>query len=151
MMPRRISLVCFLLCGLLLTSCSKDLRISGFPFHPDRLDDISPSHSRKDDVKAALGSPSHIPAFHPDRWYYIYREVETIAFLQPETTKQTILAFDFYANDRLKDVYLYTVEDNLPVETIERITPSQGRGLTFLEQLLASGARLPGAISGGAQ
>ena len=55
------------------------------------------------------------------------REVETIAFLDPETTKQVILAFDFDDKNRVKDVFLYTKEDNRPMKMVERITPSQGQ------------------------
>ena len=142
--------LCLCIGAILVTHCTSDIRVAGFPFHPDRLADITPRKSNKADVQEVLGSPSHIPAFNSERWYYVYREVETIAFLDPETTQQIILAFDFDDKNRVKDVFLYTKEDNKPMQMVERITPSQGQGLTFFDQLLESGARLPGTIPGGA-
>lgn len=144
----RLLSICGFCCLLLLASCSHETRVTGFPFNAYRMSELAPEKSTKEDLRRVLGSPSHIPPFHPQRWYYVYREVEQVAFLDPETTKQTVLAFDFDSNDKIKDVFLYTKGDRANFNMVARITPSRGETLSFLDQLLSSGARLPGGIQG---
>lgn len=99
---------------------------------------ITVGQSSREDVKGALGSPSTTSDFPPETWYYISRERETLAFLDPELVKQQVLKIEFDANGKVSKFDRYGTDVARDVEYVERVTPTEGRSVGVVEQLLGN-------------
>lgn len=99
---------------------------------------IKVGESSREDVKGALGSPSTTSDFPPETWYYISRERETIAFLPPETLKQNVLQIEFDEGGKVSKMNRYGLDKAQDIEMVQRATPTEGRKVGFVEQLLGN-------------
>lgn len=99
---------------------------------------IKVGESTREDVKGALGSPSTTSDFPPETWYYISRERETLAFLSPELINQQVLQIEFDENGKVSKFTRVGKDAAREVEYVERTTPTEGRSVGVVEQLLGN-------------
>ena len=85
-----------------------------------------------------LGSPSSIATFGEEVWYYISSQTETIAFYEPEIIDQKVVAITFDSTGKVKTIRTYGLEDAQDIEPVARTTPTGGRAITVLEQLVGN-------------
>jgi outer membrane protein assembly factor BamE (lipoprotein component of BamABCDE complex) len=88
--------------------------------------------------------------FDENTGFYVSATRESLAYLRPVTRDRRIVAIRF--NDEtgmVTDVVEYTLEDGRMVDYVSRETPTRGRELSLLEQLLGNIGRLPGQQFGG--
>ena len=85
-----------------------------------------------------LGSPSSIATFGEEVWYYISSQTQTIAFYEPEVLDQKVVAIAFDDAGKVKNVRTYGLEDAQAIEPVARTTPTGGREVTILEQLIGN-------------
>lgn len=126
--------------------------VRGYVPNDDDLAKLEPGRQSRDEVQQILGSPSSMGVFDAEQsWYYIYRKTSTTAFFEPEVLEQRVLVVHFDRTGTLRDVRRYALEDGLIVDPVTRVTPSPGRELSFLEQLLGNVGRFnrPGGGGGG--
>jgi outer membrane protein assembly factor BamE (lipoprotein component of BamABCDE complex) len=100
----------------------------------------------KAEVEALLGSPSTTAsvALQGDSYYYISSRVEQTAFLDPKETDRQVFAVRFDANDQVVSFANYGIEDGQVVDINSRKTPTKGRELTIVQQLLGNIGRFKG-------
>ena len=99
---------------------------------------IKVGETTKAEVLKVYGSPSTVSAFPPETWYYISRYRETVAFLEPELKKQKVARIEFDAAGVVSKYELKSEKDAKDVEFVERTTPTEGRKLGMMEQLLGN-------------
>jgi outer membrane protein assembly factor BamE (lipoprotein component of BamABCDE complex) len=100
----------------------------------------------KVEVEALLGSPSTTAsvALQGDSYYYISSRVEQTAFLNPVETERQVFAVRFDANDQVVSFANYGIEDGQVVDFSTRKTPTKGKELTIVQQLLGNVGRFKG-------
>ncbi len=101
--------------------------------------------SRREDVKEALGSPSSLSTFNDNTWYYISRKTRQVAFYDPKTLRQTVLAVKFDNTGVYRAAKTYSYKDSRRINPNERKTPTTGREVTFLEQMFGNIGRFAGS------
>jgi len=101
----------------------------------------------KDSIIARYGEPSVRPPMDDDVWYYISTATNARAFYNADTTNRSIVAFKFDEEGKVMEIAQYSLEDGIPVNLVDRETPTRGKELTILEQLLGSVGQLP-AVTG---
>ncbi len=121
-----------------LTACGQSIDVRGNLPEPDVLSKISPGVHSRTDVASLLGSPSTISTFQDDKWYYIGQKTTQFAFFAPEVLERKIVQISFDPAGVVADSKIYTLEDGQDIDPVERITPTEGRELTFLQQLLGN-------------
>ncbi len=126
-----------------LWACASSEHVDGQLPNPDKLAMIELGVHTRDDVAEILGSPSTSPPFNEDSWYYIRRITRTIAFFDPVLLDQQVVAVDFDEEGIVEDIRFISEKDGFEVSIVDRITPTQGRELTFWDQLLSSYGRVP--------
>lgn len=136
---------------LLLASaaCAPRQDYRGSALDEDKLNLVQVGTSTEAQVNALLGSPSTISTF-PDwgvTYYYISSETETVAFLAPELIDQQVVAIAFDKDNRVKEIKRYGLKDGKQVAFIDRETPTRGKELTFIEQLLGNLGRFNSSTS----
>lgn len=142
---RRLARAGAILLVLSLTACvvSEDKR-GNLP-DPDKLAEIKPGTTTKEQVVKILGSPSSASTFDDDTWYYISRRVKQVAFFSPEVVDQQVYIVDFTDQGIVKDVGHKTLADAAPISPAPGATPSPGRELSFMEQLIGNIGRFGGS------
>jgi outer membrane protein assembly factor BamE (lipoprotein component of BamABCDE complex) len=128
-----------------LAGCAISVDQRGKLPDPDRIAEVQPGKTTKDEVVKILGSPSSSSTFDDNTWYYISRKTKQVAFFQPEVLDQQVFIVDFDDKGVVKDLGHKTLADGNPVTPAPGATPSPGRELSFLEQLLGNVGRFSGS------
>jgi outer membrane protein assembly factor BamE (lipoprotein component of BamABCDE complex) len=148
-MPFRLAAILSILLPtvLLAAACAPRQDYRGITIEQEKLDLIKVGQTSEGQVNALLGSPSTISTF-PDWgtvYYYISSETETVAFLAPELIDQQVLAIAFDKDSRVKDIKRYGLKDGKQIAFVDRETPTRGKEMTMLEQLLGNFGRFNSA------
>ncbi len=137
------SLVCVLALAAGLAACAPRVDFRGAKIDEDALKSIQAGVSNQNQIATLLGSPSTTSTFDQwgTTWYYISAETEAVAFLAPETIDQQVLSIAFDKEGKVKEVKRYGMKDGRQVDFVSRETPTKGREITVLEQLLGNFGR----------
>ena len=101
---------------------------------------LIPVGSSREQVLLTMGTPSTTATFDSEVFYYISQKRERpVAFMKPRLVEQTVLAIYFDEDGVVERKANYTLQDGKVFDTISRTTPTGGRDLTFLQQLLSGG------------
>ncbi len=138
------------LLGLVLAGCTVSEDQRGNLPDPDKLAEIHPGSTTKQQVVKILGSPSSASTFDDDVWYYISRKVKQVAFFSPDVLDQQVFIVDFDDKGVVKDVGHKTLADAQNITPAPGATPAPGRELSFMEQLLGNIGRFGGSSTPGA-
>ena len=131
-----------------LQACQARIANRGTSPDMEEITSIQPGSDTREDILRRFGSPSSTALFRNDTWYYIGQRMETYAFYKPEVTNRSVLVIKFDENGIVDDTDYLTLDDSREVELVERVTPTEGRDLTILEQLLGNFGRLPSDLTG---
>lgn len=121
-----------------LAACGQSIDVRGNLPEPEELSKISPGVHSRTDVASLLGSPSTISTFRDDKWYYIGQKSTQFAFFAPEVLERKIVEISFDPAGVVANSKVYTLEDGQEIDPVERITPTEGREITFFQQLLGN-------------
>ncbi|MBP2298013.1 outer membrane protein assembly factor BamE [Azospirillum picis] len=130
-----------LLAGLATAGCSPTVATRGNLTDPEMVAELQPGQSRRDDVAAVLGTPTSVGTFDPNVWYYIGQKTEKTAFFEPEVTERRVVVAHFDDNGILRQIKTLDKSNGQDIEMVERTTPTAGRELGFLEQMMGNVGR----------
>ncbi len=109
----------------------------------------------RESVLARYGEPSVRPALNDNTWYYISMTDNARAFLNADTTSRKITAVHFDVDGVVTEIKDVTLEDGQEIAINERVTPTRGKELTFLQQLMGDVGKIAptgeGPAGGGPQ
>lgn len=131
------------LSGLLLASCTPVVSQRGYLPDPAGEASIKVGFDTKSTIQQRLGDPSTQATFGGDSWYYISSTERQIAFFDPQIQNRAILAVHFDKDGKVTDLKHYALRDGHVVAFESRITPTRGRDITFLQQVLGSTPGVP--------
>lgn len=138
-----------------LGACQATIDVRGFVPDEENLARIKVGEQKKEDVRELLGTPSTIGIFGDETWLYISRRTETYAFFEPRVLEQKVVAIVFDEAGSVSNVQRLELADGKVVQHIARVTPSPGKELSFLEQLLGNVGKFNrsagGYVPGGSQ
>jgi outer membrane protein assembly factor BamE (lipoprotein component of BamABCDE complex) len=138
--------------ALLLTSaCMPISRNHGFVTSKEAPGDIESGVDTKTTVLSKYGNPSTVGVFEKNKWYYMSELREQLGYLRPRTKTRTITAVAFNPEGVVDDVSIYTIKDGHVVSMVGRKTPTRGRELSIIQQLLGGVGRLPQGTLGNSQ
>lgn len=121
-----------------IAGCAKSVEQRGNLPAQDKLAEIHPGSTTKDEVIKILGSPSSVSIFNDKSWYYISRRTGQVAFFDPDVLDQQVYIVNFDDQGVVKAVDHKGVEDARAIDPVPRATPAPGRELTFLEQVIGN-------------
>ena len=123
-----------------LSSCTTaEVFHNGYVVDQDALA-LVPVGSSREQVLLSLGTPSTTATFDGEVFYYVSQERRrSVAFMKPHIVDQQILAIYFDKDGVVSKRSNYTLQDGKVFDTISRTTPTGGRDLTFLQQVLSGG------------
>jgi outer membrane protein assembly factor BamE (lipoprotein component of BamABCDE complex) len=120
-------------------ACSQVQTYSGF--RPERNDVELPDPQVGVDTRATVqqrfGSPSTTAVFDQTAWYYVSSTQERVAFYTPHITDRRVMVVRF-DGDTVAAVEKYGMERGRIVAYNDEVTPTRGRELGILEQILGN-------------
>lgn len=132
-----------------VTGCSSIRSTHGFQVIEAKPADVVVGTDTKSTVQERLGSPSVVSTFEPNIWFYVSQSMARKAFFRPKVTAREVVAVSFDpTTEAVTSVETYDVADGKVVQFAERETPTRGRQLSVLEQLLGNVGRA-GSVFGG--
>ena len=99
-------------------------------------------------MAVTLGTPSTVGTFDENTWYYIGARTEKTAFFQPEVVERKVVVVRFDENGTVADIQELDQSAGQQVELVERTTPTAGRDMNFIEQMLGNIGRFSGGQGG---
>ena len=129
------------------TACSPKSTNRGHMPPPSKLEKLKVGKHSKSYVRNILGSPSTIGAFDKEVWYYIGRRVEQWAFLRETIIEQKVIAIYFDNQGKIEYIQRYSKQDGREIEMVGRKTPTSGRELSVIEQIIGNLGRFNKAAS----
>ncbi len=123
---------------LALMACETVVDVRGFVPDDESLSKIQVGLQGKRDVGDLLGTPSSVSAFGDETWLYISRKTRTVAFLEPKVMEQHVVAVVFDDKGVVSDIRKLELADGKVLRHVARVTPSPGKELSFIEQLLGN-------------
>ena len=124
-----------------LAACAPIAATHGFQALDVKPTDLKVGEDSKSTVLERLGSPSATSTFDPNLWFYVSQSVEQKAFYRPRVTNRDVVAVTFDEGEKVKAINTYTLADGRVVALNDRKTPTRGRELTIVEQLLGTVGR----------
>jgi outer membrane protein assembly factor BamE (lipoprotein component of BamABCDE complex) len=143
-MGRAAGLVLMAMLGGAAAGCAPVIENHGYAPDDALLAEISVGQDTRGSVQRKIGRPSSTGVFNDADWYYVSTTVEKYMYHAPKVIDRRIVALEFAQNDVLSAVDTYGVEDGRIIDLQTRTTPTYGRRLTILQQLLGN----LGTISG---
>ena len=120
---------CAVLLAVSLSACEGRVAARGNLPDADRLAEI-------------LGTPSTVATFGDEAWFYVSELTETVAFLAPAVRERKVVIVLFDQKGVVTGVETKGLDAAVAVSPVGRKTPTVGKELTVLEQLVGNFNRL---------
>ncbi len=120
----------------LLIACTPVISQRGYMEDKDVVAGIKPGTDTKTSIQTKLGYASTTATFGSDSWYYISSVEKQVAFFTPTVQSRQILAVYFDKDGKVMGLRHYSLRDGHVVSFESRETPTRGREMTFLQQML---------------
>ncbi|PWT93427.1 MAG: outer membrane protein assembly factor BamE [Proteobacteria bacterium] len=135
------------LLAVVLAGCTAYVDQRGNLPQPDRLAEIQPGQTTKDQVVKILGTPSSTSIFDDKTWYYISRKTKQVAFFDKDVLDQQVFVLNFDNRGVVSAVDHKELADARSITPAPGATPAPGRELTFIEQIMGNVGRFSGGGS----
>lgn len=123
----------------LVSACTPVTSFQGFQAIDAKPQDVQIGVDTRDSVRAKLGTPSVVSTFDPDVWYYISQVTENQSFYRQQLIRRDVVAISFNkGGETVAKVDDLTLKDGRVIAFDGHITPTRGRELTIIEQLIGS-------------
>lgn len=121
------------------TACAPVQNYNGYPIDTSATAPQAPQVGvdTHDTVRTRFGTPSTTSVLEQDAWYYVSEIQSQVAFYRPHITDRRVMVVRFNG-DTVSAVENYGIERGRIVAYDTHATPTRGRELGILEQLLGN-------------
>lgn len=134
--------------AVLLCGCATTIHTDGQIPDAEKLASIQPGVQSEEQVKKLIGSPSSESIFGPKTYYYISKRTSQFAFLDPSVEEQKVIEISFDDGGKVDSIRQYGLNDAKEVSPVAQTTPTKGKHLTILDQMLGNLNKYGAAASG---
>lgn len=137
-MKRFGNLGCAVALGALILGCSPVISTHGYAPPEAELAQVEVGVDTRGSVRRKIGRPGLGGVFTDDGWYYVSSTVEKLTWHAPRVIDRRVVAITFDETETVASINRYGLEDGKIVDLETRTTPTRGRQLTVLQQLLGN-------------
>ena len=120
-------------------ACSPIVYHQGFQVVDVRPADIKVGTDTRSTVLQKLGSPTTTSTFDKNVWFYMSQMRSQTSFYTPKTVQRDVVAIAFDpSSESVRAVDTFTLADGRVIAYNVHETPTRGREMTVLEQLIGS-------------
>ena len=140
--------LCVLSAPIALTGCASEIIQHGAIIPEYGLEQI-PVGSSREQVLLVLGTPSTTAVLDNEVFYYISERRQMRGPLTPQVIERRVVAVEFDENQTVERVADYGLQDGRVFDFVSQSTPTRGRDVTLIRQLLGAAGQAPTAGQGG--
>ena len=141
-MKRNVSLLTLLVVSSLAAGCSPTIETRGFNAENVQFNQIKPGIHSKQQVRDILGSPSTIPSFDQNTWYYVSKKTSTTSFFTPEVIDQQVAVISFDERNIVNNIKTYKGEEAKCIKPVERKTGTTGYETGVFREVFSNFGRM---------
>lgn len=123
-------------------ACAPVYRNHGYAPSDEDLAQIEPGQDTRDTVAQKLGRPSASGLLNDQGWFWVQSRYKHFGPREPQEIDRQVVAVTFTENGIVDGVGRYGLEDGRVVALSRRVTESNVRGLTVMQQLFSNFGRL---------
>ncbi len=138
-MKNFVPLIAFL---IFLSACTTIVQNNGAEIHQVKLDQVNTT-STKADVFNLLGSPSTKSVYGQETWYYITNQIKRQLVRDDKVVGESVVAISFNG-EHVDNVEMYDTKDHREFKLSNRVTPTAGKKLSAVEQILSNVGKFNG-------
>ena len=125
-----------------LSACAPIRATSGYQAIEHNPKDMKVGMDTKSTVLDQLGSPSAQSTFDPNIWFYISQNSAEVGYHKSHITKRAIVAITFdKESEKVTKIETFSLKDGNVLAYNNRETPTRGREISAIEQLLGNVGR----------
>jgi len=109
---------------ILLAGC-QSIDVRGQFVSDEAIKQINSQHPNKDQLVALVGTPTYVPDYSKNTWYYIQRSLAKRAWFDPKVTKQRIVKVVFNG-DKVQEAGLLSDSQNEEISSQSAYTQTYG-------------------------
>jgi outer membrane protein assembly factor BamE (lipoprotein component of BamABCDE complex) len=128
--------------GLSVIACSPVYRNHGYVPAEDELALIEVGSDTRDTVGQKIGRPSTSGLLNDEGWYYVQSRYRHFGPREPKEIERQVLAITFNEAGVVENIGRFGLEDGKVVEISRRVTETNIKGITLIQQLLGSFGRI---------
>jgi outer membrane protein assembly factor BamE (lipoprotein component of BamABCDE complex) len=130
------------LAGALVVGCAPIRELNGYQAIEHKPAEVKVGDDTKSTVLDTLGSPSAVSTFDPNIWFYMSQRSSQMSFHAVRVTRRSVVQITFDKDsEKVTDVKTFTLKDGKIIAYNTRETPTRGRELSVIEQLLGNVGR----------
>ncbi len=137
---RRQAVALTLVAGL--AACSPIYRNHGYVPVENELALVEVGTDTRETVGQKIGRPSTSGLLNDDGWYYVQSRYRHFGPSEPKEIERQVLAITFNEAGVVENIARFSLEDGKVVEISRRVTETNVKGLTLIEQLLSNFGRI---------
>lgn len=124
--------------GLMVIGCTEVVSTHGYAPPQEEIDQIVAGQDTRGSVRRKIGRPELDGVFSDDAWYYVATKIGRKTWHEPRVIDRRVVAIRFNPDDTVASVKQYGLDDGRVVDLETRTTPTRGRELTALQQILGN-------------
>ena len=141
-MKRNASLFFLFIFPILIAGCAPTIESRGFNAENVQFNQIKPGIQSKQQVQEIAGSPSTIPSFDQNTWYYVSKTTSTTSFFTPTVLDQRVTVITFDNRGIVSDIKTYKGEEAKNIKPIERKTETTGYETGIFREVFSNFGRM---------
>lgn len=138
---RPLALAGALLAAVSGAACTPVTSYNGFQAIDVKPADIKAGVDTRLTVQSKLGSPSSMSTFDPNTWFYISQTMVKYAYYLPKASQRDVTEIKFDKDQKVASVRTLKLKDGYQIAYGKRETPTRGREVNVLEQILGTVGR----------
>jgi outer membrane protein assembly factor BamE (lipoprotein component of BamABCDE complex) len=135
-MKRTAIIAASVLLALGAAACAPITSYNGFQAQDVKPEQIKVGDDSRSTVLTKLGSPSVQAAFDANIWFYVSQVSDKYSYYKPRVRQRQIVEIRFDKEEKVTLVKSYVLTDGYVVAYDKRETPTRGRELSVIEQIL---------------
>ncbi|MBL9048554.1 MAG: outer membrane protein assembly factor BamE [Tabrizicola sp.] len=124
-----------------VAACSPVYRNHGYVPSEDELALVEVGKDTRETVGQKIGRPSTSGLLNDVGWFYVQSRYKLVGPREPKEIERQVLAVTFSEAGVVENVARYGLEDGRVVEISRRVTETNVKGLSFIQQILGSFGR----------
>ena len=145
---RKQALMCALV--VIVAACSPVYRNHGYVPSEDELALVEVGTDTRETVGQKIGRPSTSGLLNDVGWFYVQSRYKLVGPRAPQEIERQVLAITFNEAGVVENVARYGLEDGRVVQISRRVTETNVKGLSFIQQILGNFGRIQaGDLLGG--
>ncbi len=138
--PRKQGAV--LILAAALSACSPVYRNHGYVPAEDELAQVEVGVDTRETVGTKIGRPSTSGLLNDEGWFYVQSRYVHRGPREPKEIERQVLAVTFSEAGVVENIARYGLEDGKVVQISRRVTETNIKGLSLIQQLLGNFGRL---------